>query len=197
MAIFLLLVGFYQYKNAVYEIILPITEANVENNSGVQFLVKLKYPQKVLYQRKIHLQFELSKINSSTTDKLTENSNINSSLANFQYSINFQSRLELPGIHIDPSGMLEKKFVENMPLNFDWDLLPINRGTYQGTLWLYANLIPENPLDKLIKETLLAKPIQIEVVTIFGLSSFSLKILGVVSLLFSLIFKNKTTLIKE
>ena len=80
-----------------------------------------------------------------------ENLNINFLDPNSQYRINFQSRLELPGIIIDPSGMLEKKFVEDKPLNFEWKLLPINRGTYQGTLWLYANLIPKNPSEKLIK----------------------------------------------
>ena len=151
-SIFLLLLGFYQYKNTAYEIILPIIEANGENNSEVQFHVRLKYPRKVLHQRKIHIQFELSKINSTASDKSMENLNINFLDPNSLYRINFQSRLELPGIIIDPSGMLEKKFVEDKPLNFEWKLLPFNQGTYQGTLWLYANLIPKNPSEKLIKE---------------------------------------------
>lgn len=188
-SIFLLAMGFYRYKNTVSEIILPIIQSNGENTSGVQILVKLIYPQKVSHYQKIYFQFELSQIISTKSEKLEGNVKVDSSDLIDQYNINFESQLELPGILQDPSGKVGQKFVKNKPLNFDWKLFPINRGTYQGTLWLYVNLIPENPSGKPIKKTILAKPIQIEVSTIFGLSSYSIKIFGIVILVLSLILK--------
>ncbi len=118
-SIFLLALGFYRYKNTVSEIILPIIQSNGENTPGMQILVKLNYPQRVLRFQKIHFQFELSQIISTKPEKSEGNVKVNSSDLIAQYNINFESQLELPGILQDPSGMVSQKFVENKPLNIE------------------------------------------------------------------------------
>jgi hypothetical protein len=189
-SILLFVLSFYQVKSH-YENILPIHLSPEDNETVAQFKVKITYPLQIIKNQKTRLQFELNYIDSENINKSTKTTDVNSLDLFEKFSNNFESRLELPGVHIEPSGVISQNFVKNKILNHKWELYPDNPGEVNGTLWLYINLIPENPSDDLIHEILLAKPIQIDVITIFGLSSIWVRILSTTLLLFSLFIRFK------
>jgi hypothetical protein len=175
--------------NDNFEIVIPIRKLDEKFSESKSITLKIKYPKKS-YLKKTD-SFRLEIIDTSTEYKASSINEIERSSNQFNenYFINFESRLELPGITINPSGVVSQNFVKNKNLYYEWDLYPFNQGVFHGTLWLYVNLIPENPADPPIHEILLAKPIQIEVISIFGLSAIWIKILGIVFLLVSFLLR--------
>jgi hypothetical protein len=84
------------------------------------------------------------------------------------YYANLEARVELAGLQVDPPGLLSKNIQADQNVKFTWKISADQSGVYAGTIWLYLNLVPKNPTDPKVQEILLAKPIEIQVKSLFG-----------------------------
>jgi len=85
-----------------------------------------------------------------------------------QYNINLEARVDLAGMKINPMGLLSKNIQPGQEVKFNWDVSSNRAGEYEGTLWLFMNLVSKDSPSKKIQEVLLAKPIKITIKNLLG-----------------------------
>lgn len=86
-----------------------------------------------------------------------------------------ETRLEIPGMQVNPQGSFTQPVVPGNTLHYNWEFISQQNGNYQGTLWVYLVVVNETTA---IPEHLpvLALPVQVEVV---GLPFLSVKLLRI------------------
>ncbi|HOD04530.1 MAG TPA: hypothetical protein PKH92_05745 [Anaerolineaceae bacterium] len=97
-----------------------------------------------------------------------------------------ESRLDLAGIQVEPSGSLSSPLQPGTTVTFYWSLSADHPGTYRGTLWVYLNLIPRNggPSQQ---QVLLGKRLDIEAQNLLGLTGGAARTTGVIGAVFGFI----------
>ncbi len=97
-----------------------------------------------------------------------------------------ESRLDLAGIQVEPSGSLSSPLQPGTTVTFYWSLSADHPGTYRGTLWVYLNLIPRDggPSQQ---QVLLGKRLDIEAQNLLGLTGGAARTTGVIGAVFGFI----------
>ncbi len=103
------------------------------------------------------------------------------------YYVNLEARVEMAGIDVNPSGVISKNILPGQKISFTWVILGKFAGDYQGTVWLYMNLIPKESSEKTLKEIILAKPINIQVHNFLGLRIIFVRVIMSVLIFVSII----------
>jgi len=109
-------------------------------------------------------------------------------LPNDQFNINLEARVDLAGIRINPTGLLSKNIQQGQEVKFNWDISSNREGEYEGTLWLYMNLISKDQPSEKIKVILLAKPIKITINNVLGFPVMFVRIFAFALLFVSTVF---------
>lgn len=93
------------------------------------------------------------------------------------------SRLDLAGMEAYREDIREP-LRPGQPVTFQWSVRANDPGVYRGVVWLRLELVPKNggPVDEML---LLARPIDVRVVTVLGLPGDVARILGGVGLVAS------------
>ncbi|MHB8135813.1 MAG: hypothetical protein ACYDH1_16505 [Anaerolineaceae bacterium] len=104
-----------------------------------------------------------------------------------QFNINLEARVDLAGMRIEPKGLLSKNIQPGQEVKFNWDISSNRAGEYDGTLWLYMNLVPKDHSSEKMKEVLLAKPIRITITNILGFPVIFIRVFAFTLLLVSTI----------
>jgi len=105
-----------------------------------------------------------------------------------QYNINLEARVDLAGMKINPIGLLSKNIQPGQEVKFNWDVSSNRAGEYEGTLWLFMNLVSKDPPSKKIQEVLLAKPIKITIKNLLGFPVIIIRVFAFTILLCSGLF---------
>lgn len=93
------------------------------------------------------------------------------------------ARLEMIGV--DAYGEeIREPMTPGRPVNFRWSIQANKAGLYRGVVWLRLELVPKNggPIDE---QLLLARPIEVQAVTVLGLPGDLARILGGLGILLS------------
>lgn len=91
------------------------------------------------------------------------------------------ARLDLAGMEAYRENIREP-LRPGLPVSFSWSIRANEAGAYQGVVWLRLELVPKKggPIEEML---LLARPVDIKVVTILGMSGSLARILGGAGLL--------------
>lgn len=103
------------------------------------------------------------------------------------YNVVAEARLDMAGLEVQPQGAVKQPMQPGVPVIFVWSLSPDHPGSFRGMLWLYLNLIPKagGAQDQ---RALLARPIEIQAVTVLGMSAPFARWLGAIGSVFSFVF---------
>ncbi|MDP3721340.1 MAG: hypothetical protein Q8R09_02675, partial [Anaerolineaceae bacterium] len=82
------------------------------------------------------------------------------------------SKLELDNLELTPREEGKVTVDPSKPVVYIWKVIPHNAGTYNGTLWLFAE---SNTGDR---DLILARPIELVAKTLFGVSYQMARIIG-------------------
>jgi hypothetical protein len=94
-----------------------------------------------------------------------------------------QTHLDLPGVVHTPTGEVSQAILPGQPSVFIWYLRPLVSGIYQGKVWLHLISMPRSGGQKQ-RILLAAMPVEIEVVTLLGMSGNQARLLGSLGLAF-------------
>ncbi|MBE0695984.1 MAG: hypothetical protein IH586_03585, partial [Anaerolineaceae bacterium] len=104
---------------------------------------------------------------------------------NATYNIVAVARLDLAGV--EPfREEIHEPLLPGREITLHWRIRAGDAGTYRGVVWLHLDLVPKNgaPYERVL---LLARPIEIETVTVFGLPGNLARGIGIVGLVLSTI----------
>jgi len=166
---------------------------NSNRNNEMQMLednqISIRWPESIRTGEKDSIQINVSLaqdfrplIDQSTTSRLQE-----IELPVNQFNINLEARVDLAGMRIEPEGLLSKNIRPGQKIKFNWDISSNRAGEYDGTLWLYMNLVPKDQTSEKMKEVLLAKPIKITITNILGFPVIFIRVFAFTLLLVSTI----------
>jgi hypothetical protein len=94
-----------------------------------------------------------------------------------------ETRLELAGLTATPYAEVSEPLRPGRPVLFQWEVRPDKSGEFQGTLWIYSRTVPgqsdqADPGSN--RQVLSMQRIKLRVISLFGLSGASARILGIV-----------------
>jgi hypothetical protein len=95
------------------------------------------------------------------------------------------ARLDLAGFEAYREEIREPMH-QGQPVTFPWSIRASEAGTYRGVVWLRLELVPKDGSQK-DEILLLARPIEVKVVTVLGLSGSLARIFGGAGLVLSTI----------
>jgi hypothetical protein len=93
-------------------------------------------------------------------------------------AILFQSKMEIPGITIEPSAILEDRFDDRGAVSFSWRMIPRETGDFSGTIWVYAQPAEVLAVDGRTGEPIFALPVAFVVRRVLGFPLDVLRWLG-------------------
>jgi len=98
-----------------------------------------------------------------------------------------EARLEFAGLVIDPNGSIAQTAGGNsdMPLEYRWLITAHQPGKVSGTLWIY--LVTQDAGGIEMRDALVARALDLEVSSIFGLPVLSLRWMGGVLIVISMV----------
>jgi hypothetical protein len=95
------------------------------------------------------------------------------------------ARLDLPGMQVNPAE-LNEPLLAGRTITFRWKIQASQPGSYRGTLWLHMELVPK--AGGAVQEVLvLARPLEVQVVSVFGLPGNAARLAGLAGIGASLI----------
>lgn len=89
------------------------------------------------------------------------------------------TRLELPGVYIEPAWELYEPVHPGSQVQFSWEVLPEEIGRYEGTVWLYLHFVPLGE-GEAVTRAISAQDIEFETVSLFGLNGATARVIGTV-----------------
>ncbi|NOY98114.1 MAG: hypothetical protein GXP40_02780 [Chloroflexi bacterium] len=90
-----------------------------------------------------------------------------------------EARLDMAGVIVTPAGQVSEPLLPGKPVTFYWSVRPAEMGRYRGTVWLYLRFIPKEGGEEM-RRTLSAQVIEIQAVTLFGLTAGPARFAGTV-----------------
>ena len=100
------------------------------------------------------------------------------------HNLVLESRLDVAGLQIEPAGSQSEPLRPGRAVSFDWRVHANSPGTFQGSLWLYLNIVPKAGGD-VERRTLLAPLIEMRASSFLGLNQYWADGLGVAGLIAS------------
>ena len=97
------------------------------------------------------------------------------------YNLVLQSHLDLPGIVRTPTGEISQAMLPDQPVEFLWYLRPLTPGIFSGKVWLHLRFVPRSTGQE-ERILLAAQQVDIQVVSLLGMSSSQARLLGSVGL---------------
>jgi hypothetical protein len=97
------------------------------------------------------------------------------------YHLVLQSHLDLPGIIRTPTGEVSQAMLPDQPVEFLWYLRPLTPGVFSGKVWLHLRFVPRSTGQE-ERILLAAQQVDIQVVSLLGMSSSQARLLGSVGL---------------
>lgn len=88
-----------------------------------------------------------------------------------------QSHLDLPGIMHTPTGEVSQAMLPDQPVVFLWYLRAVNPGIFSGKVWLHLRFVPPPPAQEQ-RILLAAQQVDIQVVSLLGLSGSQARLFG-------------------
>ena len=90
-----------------------------------------------------------------------------------------EARLELSGSETAPSGAVREPFFPGQRVEYEWVVAPRSGGALNGRIWLFLELVPVTDDDEVtVRYPVLARPLEIESLSILGLGVFGVRGLG-------------------
>ncbi len=86
----------------------------------------------------------------------------------YPVSVEAETRLDLPGMSVDPSEPIAGALALNIPAQFDWQVKPDRAGTFRGTTWLHLRFMPRDGSPATTR-TISAQPLALSASNILGL----------------------------
>lgn len=93
-----------------------------------------------------------------------------------------EARLEIPGMAVEPGDSILQPVAAEVDLHYSWEILAYEKGTYQGTLWIYL-LVPVNSGERLDRRPVQALPFEIQAAGIPSTGLIILRITAIVLLM--------------
>lgn len=90
------------------------------------------------------------------------------------HSVVAEARLDLAGMQVEPFPTISEPMAPQRDLQLFWKIHPAVTGTYRGTLWLYLNLVPKGR-GTVERRALVARPIEIQVLSVLGLPALPVR----------------------
>lgn len=100
------------------------------------------------------------------------------------HNIVAETRLDMAGVQIDPSGAMSETLRPGQSLTFYWSVRAEEVGTYRGTLWFYLHFVPLDGGPEQ-RQALSAQKVEIEAVDFLGLKAQPARWLGAAGTLVS------------
>lgn len=97
----------------------------------------------------------------------------------------FESRLEMPTLTVLPPDLTRETYLADQTVWFFWSLTPQHEGEYLGTMWLYLSQVYDGE-RKSIQDALLARRVDVRVITLMGMNLQQIRWAGVAALVFGL-----------
>jgi hypothetical protein len=94
-----------------------------------------------------------------------------------------EARLELTGILLAPEGVIQQSNHVDGPLEFRWQVRPVQSGVYPGTLWLHLIEAPTLAKGVEKRHLLSVQPLEIHAASLFGLSTYPAQVIGIIGLI--------------
>jgi hypothetical protein len=101
------------------------------------------------------------------------------------HQVAVEARLVMGGLQVRPTGILQRALVPGHPLTFEWDFLPLQAGTFQGTAWFYLRFMPKAG-GHATSQLLSAQRLSLQPRSFWGLSGPQSRLAGGACLLLSL-----------
>lgn len=98
-------------------------------------------------------------------------------VAEGEYVVLLEARLELPGVPHTPPGQISQALLPDRALTFVWDLHPQLAGHARGTLWLHLRFI-SSAAGAELRQVLTAQRLELTVMDLFGLTGPWARALG-------------------
>ena len=97
-----------------------------------------------------------------------------------------EARLDLAGVAVVPQGTVQEPLRRGQVLNFYWSIQPQQIGRTRGTLWLFLNILPKRGGES-ERKALLAKQMELETVSVLGVSANLARWLGAIGAVLSVV----------
>lgn len=97
-----------------------------------------------------------------------------------------EARLELPGVQTAPNGVINRALTRDAPMDYHWQVRPLAKGHYPGSLWLHLTSINENAQGAPQHDLLSVQRLEIRADDLFGLTAYLTQILAVMGIILGL-----------
>lgn len=138
-------------------------KVSFSSSGGIYGTLQISQPDKV-------------KMGNATTVSLLINVDPNINEVN---PLTFFSKLELDSLTVTPRGEGQVSVDPSKPVKLKWQLIPYKAGVYSGTLWLFVKR------GEVERDLILARPVELSVKTLFGLSYPMVKMISIITLVFA------------
>ncbi len=89
-----------------------------------------------------------------------------------------EARLDVIGGEASPNDLISTPLLPGRSAQFNWSLTPAQAGKVEGTLWIYLDTVTQDSGND-EPFPLAALPVEVDVVSLLGLSTSTLQIVGV------------------
>lgn len=89
-----------------------------------------------------------------------------------------EAKFDIAGVEVAPSGLSNQTLEQGQTVTFYWSVRPMEVGVYRGTVWLYLRFVDKTSGEE-SEKTVAAQDVNIEAVSLFGLSANLVRTLGV------------------
>ena len=101
--------------------------------------------------------------------------------ANGKYNIVAAARLEMHGVQFSPPEMIYQPLHEMQQITIHWNLRPQEDGDYRGLVWFYLQFVSQED-GAITERTISAQPIEIHVISLWGLKTGTVRAGGLVGI---------------
>ncbi|MEA3439696.1 MAG: hypothetical protein U9R58_05385 [Chloroflexota bacterium] len=188
----ILIWGIWPIKRQVHTTTLTVDPLQAQRQAVEQFQLSLETPARIRLGDTEQIFLTLGKDGdektSSAASKTSQEVGGTADLGNNDLqNIIVQARLDLPGISFTPKGELSQSMRPGTPVVFSWRVLPEKTGNHKGTIWVHLQHEPESG-DEIIRQPLTAQVLEIEAISLFGLSGSSARVIGSVGVIAGVVF---------
>ncbi len=96
-------------------------------------MVALEIPDKLQIDEEAQILVEINQIIDNSQNVLLNPDSKPESELFTQYYVNFEGRIEIPGIHVNSPGKISSNLIKDGNINYEWDLEPYFSGVFDGT----------------------------------------------------------------
>lgn len=168
-----------------------LTDIQELHSKPLDSYLNLRFPRKIRVGDigiiRLSLDIPPQKSSESTGESLPSENEIDLIQQVFdEYHVIVETRLELVGFDYLPTGEISEALLPWKAVAFYWNIRPVDKGIYRGTIWMHIRFLPKNGGDE-IRQLLTAQTFEIESMDLFGLDGASARISGSIGLVIGLL----------